>query len=382
MNGRRGKPLRLSFRKIIFMADTANDPRPADTDNKLLQKILNRLTTISGGGGGSGGLTNTELRASAVAVSAASLPLPSGASTEATLAALSAKVTAVNTGAVVLAAGAAAIGSVSVTGSVTVTGPLTDTQLRASAVPVSGPLTDAQIRATALPVSGPLTDTQLRATAVPVSGPLTDTQLRASAVPISVAALPLPSGAATEATLSTLNGKVTAVNTGAVTISAALPAGTNAVGLVGGKTASIKDTTVVSTSPAYTAGDAVGAKRTIANALTAVGTGILESIQLMDRANQSLGLVIYIFDADPTNATITDNAAFVFSTDDLKVLATIVVGAGDWTVTNTKAFCLKNNLGVVLKSAGTSLYVAVVATTTPTFAATTDLQLIFGILQD
>jgi hypothetical protein len=66
-----------------------------------------------------------------------------------------------------------------------VTGPLTDTQLRASAVPVSGPLTDTQLRASAVPVSGALTDTQLRATALPVSGPLTDTQLRASAVPVS-----------------------------------------------------------------------------------------------------------------------------------------------------------------------------------------------------
>ncbi|HNG68658.1 MAG TPA: hypothetical protein PLP63_06925, partial [Saprospiraceae bacterium] len=122
-------------------------------------------------------------------------------------------------------------GSVSITGSVSVTGPLTDAQLRATAVPVSGtvtivpsgtqvvsatdldirdlvfatdkvdvsgssvsitgtvpvsgPLTDTQLRATAVPVSGPLTDTQLRATAVPVSGPLTDAQLRATAVPVS-----------------------------------------------------------------------------------------------------------------------------------------------------------------------------------------------------
>lgn len=68
-----------------------------------------------------------------------------------------------------------------------VVGPLTDTQLRASAVPVSGPLTDTQIRASALPVTGPLTDTQLRATAVPVSGPLTDTQLRATTVPVTAA---------------------------------------------------------------------------------------------------------------------------------------------------------------------------------------------------
>jgi len=37
----------------------------------------------------------------------------------------------------------------------------------------TGGLTDTQLRATAVPVSGPLTDTQLRATAVPVSGSVT-----------------------------------------------------------------------------------------------------------------------------------------------------------------------------------------------------------------
>jgi len=54
------------------------------------------------------------------------------------------------------------------------------------------------------------------------------TAVNTGAVVVSSSAL--PSGAATESTLSTLNGKVTACNTGAVTISAALPAGTNAVG--------------------------------------------------------------------------------------------------------------------------------------------------------
>ncbi len=40
--------------------------------------------------------------------------------------------------------------------------------------------------------------------AMPVVGPLTDAELRASAVPVAAASLPLPSGAATEATLATL----------------------------------------------------------------------------------------------------------------------------------------------------------------------------------
>jgi hypothetical protein len=126
--------------------------------------------------------------------------------------------------------------------SLAVTGPLTDAQFAARLpLSVSGPLTDAQLRASAVPVSGPLTDAQLRASAVPVSGtvsvgnvphvvvdsgavnvgnfpadqlvhfvtPISVTQgtspwvVDGSAVtqPVSVASLPLPAGAATEATL-------------------------------------------------------------------------------------------------------------------------------------------------------------------------------------
>lgn len=43
------------------------------------------------------------------------------------------------------------------TAPLSITGPLTDTQLRASAVSVTGPLTDAQLRATPVPVSGTVT---------------------------------------------------------------------------------------------------------------------------------------------------------------------------------------------------------------------------------
>lgn len=47
------------------------------------------------------------------------------------------------------------------------------TQPVSGTVTASGPLTDAQLRATAVAVSGPLTDTELRATAVPISGTVT-----------------------------------------------------------------------------------------------------------------------------------------------------------------------------------------------------------------
>lgn len=50
-----------------------------------------------------------------------------------------------------------------------------------------------------------LTDTQLRATAVPVSGPLTDTELRAAPVPTKT------SGASATATISRVSGSATSV---------------------------------------------------------------------------------------------------------------------------------------------------------------------------
>jgi len=154
---------------------------------------------------------------------------------------------------------------------------------------------------------------------------------------------------------------------------------------VGGYTVAIKDTTAVSTTPAYTAGDAVGGKRTITGALrTSNGSGILESIQILDRANQKAAMELFIFDSNPAAATITDNAAFVFSTDDLKVLAHVTIAATDYITINSKAVATIKGLGIALKGAdsSTSLYAALVTTGTPTYAATTDVQLIYGILQD
>lgn len=129
-------------------------------------------------------------------------------------------------------------------GVLAVSGPLTDAQLRASAVPVSGtfwqvtqpvsgtfwqvtqPVSIATMPST--PVTGPLTDTQLRATPVPVSGTvtattggLTDTQLRASAVPVSLTTLPaLTAGSAVIGHVIADTGSTTAV-TGNVAVTSA-----------------------------------------------------------------------------------------------------------------------------------------------------------------
>lgn len=116
-----------------------------------------------------GPLTNTELRSAAVAVSAASLPLPTGAATETTLGALNTKVPS---------------GLTVATGRLVVDG------------------------------SG---------VTQPVSGPLTDIQLRAAAVAVSLASQPLPTGAATETSLAALLAAYKAEDSPAVSGDLGLP---------------------------------------------------------------------------------------------------------------------------------------------------------------
>ena len=105
------------------------------------------------------------------------------------------------------------------------------------------PLTDAQLRATPVPVSGeviadtglsqPLTDAQLRADPVPVeiigSIPVTIasaieiTNDAGNAIPVSASALPLPTGAATEAKLQDVHEALDTLLLIAQTLLRALP---------------------------------------------------------------------------------------------------------------------------------------------------------------
>lgn len=147
----------------------------------------------------------------------------------------------------------------------------------------------------------------------------------------------------------------------------------------------ITPTITVSTS-IYSANMTIGGKLVLTNALRTSGApGILQSIQLIDRANQKPQGTILIFNADPTAATITDHTAFTASTDDFKVVATIPIVSSDWVTLGTasKAFANPSNLGRVVKAAsGRTLWATFITSSTPTFAATTDVQIAFAFLRD
>lgn len=166
-----------------------------------------------------------------------------------------------------------------------------------------------------------------------------------------------------------------------------IPATEIHLGEVGGNSKLITPSITVSTTPAYSSGDAIGGKITFTNAFriaTAGATAVVESLMVLDRANQKPAFNLIIFDSDPSAATITDNAAFAYSTDDLKVLGRIPVATTDYVTYNSKAIATIRGIGLVVTAAGasSSLWGAIVTTSTPTFAATTDFQIRLGLLRD
>lgn len=127
-------------------------------------------------------LTNTQLRDSAVPVSASSLPLPSGAATLTEQQSQTTLLGTIDTDTGAIASSVASLDS-------------KNPALVGGRVPVDGSGVTQPVSGTFWQATQPVSI----ASSVAVTGPLTNAELRASAVPVSASSLPLPSGAATSA---------------------------------------------------------------------------------------------------------------------------------------------------------------------------------------
>lgn len=189
-----------------------------------------------------GPLTDAELRATDVPVTASSLPLPTGAATEGKQPSLGTAGTASSD--VLTVQGIASMTALKVDGSA-VTQPVSGTvtanagtgtfAVSASSLPLP---TGAATAAKQDDGNGHLQNIQTAlGGTLSVSGPLTNTELRASDVPVTATSLPLPSGAATSALQgaglpSALVGGRLDVNVGA-SVAIALAAGAASIGVLG-----------------------------------------------------------------------------------------------------------------------------------------------------
>ena len=140
-------------------------------------------------------------------------------------------------------------------------------------------------------------------------------------------------------------------------------------------------TPTVSTTPAYTAKDAVGGLLTFTNAARASGGSlVIEALTVIDKSQQMPEMDLVLFDR--TFTATADNAIFAPSDADMaNVLCVIPVVSADWKdfSTNSMATVLRQ-IPVVLN--GTSLFGQLVTRSTPTFIATTDIVVILHVRQN
>lgn len=142
-------------------------------------------------------------------------------------------------------------------------------------------------------------------------------------------------------------------------------------------------TPTISTS-AYTSGDEIGGLMEFTDAFREdVGSGVLESVSILDLAKQSAEIDIVFFDRSITPTA--DNAAWDISDADMAhYLGFVKIGATDYVSGADYSVACRTGIGLLLKAnaLGTSIFATAVVRGGPTYAAITDLTITLGISQD
>jgi hypothetical protein len=146
------------------------------------------------------------------------------------------------------------------------------------------------------------------------------------------------------------------------------------------KVVRLSATPTVSTSPAYTAKDAVGGVMSFANAVRASGgSARLEAVQVVDKGQQMAALDLVLFDSNP-GGTFSDNTAFDPTDADLSTVVA-VIPIGSYADFNDNSVAdVPVSRSIVL--AGTTLYGALVTRGTPTYTTTSDIVVTLTLVQD
>ena len=146
---------------------------------------------------------------------------------------------------------------------------------------------------------------------------------------------------------------------------------------------------VVSVAPVvdtaiYAAGDQLGGLLTITDGVSSPGgSAILKSVTVVDKDKEKAVIDVLFFSANPTLVSV-DNAALDISDANMATycLGKVSIAAADYTDLNASSVATVRVDDLVLTAAAgsTSIYAVMkVLSGTPTFTATGDLQVKFGL---
>lgn len=171
-------------------------------------------------------------------------------------------------------------------------------------------------------------------------------------------------------------------NIGNVDIASALPAGENLIGLVGASDIVVTVTPTLDTN-AYASGDLLFDSTEVAAAVRANGGhAILESVTIIDKADQGVAFTLLLANAATDFGTL-NSAPDPDDTEAATVIGWVPVATTDYVDLGAARVACIRNIGLLLKAgaATTSVYIAGVnGTGTPTYAAS-DLVFQLGFLR-
>lgn len=149
--------------------------------------------------------------------------------------------------------------------------------------------------------------------------------------------------------------------------------------------ATARSTEIETSAAAYTSGDTVGSVKTLSDvALSTKECTLLQTLVVIDKANQKKAIDILFFDTAPTVGA--DNEANALSSADLaNSVGRISVVAADYATHNSNAEATLRGVGLEMQCAGkkTDLYMVVIAKDTPTYGAgTTQLIVKTAFIQE
>lgn len=370
----------------VLPISAASLPLPTGASTSAKQPALGSAGTASSDVltvQGIASMTALKVDGSAVTqpVSAASLPLPTGASTSAKQPALGTAGTASSD--VLTVQGIASMTALKVDGSA-VTQPVSAASLplpsgasTAAKQPALG--TAGTASSDVITVQGIASMTALKVDPSGVTSPVSGTVTANAGT-----GFPSTTSAGSSGTnLITVQGSASgvAIPTSLATLPA-LVASTANIGNVGGKTAKVTVTPTVTASSAYASGNVVGGKLTFSSALLTAGSGVLESIWVSITTAITATFVLAIFDTNPTNSTWTDKSAAAINASDIPFLVGIYTLATAQSNLGTHTIYNLDGIGKAINAGATTLYGVLVTTGTPTFGSTSAVKISIGILQD
>jgi hypothetical protein len=160
----------------------------------------------------------------------------------------------------------------------------------------------------------------------------------------------------------------------------ALGAGAAAIGSIIGRTTMATVTPVVTSNGAYAAGNEIGGLMTFA--IGGAGSGTLLSLRVTSRTILTTALKAYVFTANPSTSTWTDNATpAINAADIIKLLAMVPLSAPDSGL-GTHTIWSAGAIGEQFVAANLYVILVAVSAATLTSSSTSDITVQLGVSDD